>query len=309
MLTKQQLKGPWAGLPVAWKDDYSFDERTYRGDVARCCAARVPGIYTGGTTGEFYAQEFEDFAAITDATIQECRSGKTPVMIGCTSTHTRGAMRKARYAREKGADAIQIALPFWMEVPDNAVVRFFEEVSAAAPGMPITIYETLRAKKAISLELHRRLHEAVPAIIGVKSNADTVGDSPEGCKALSAFHRVFVGEPRWHALGPSGAMGACSSFIYQNPRIMLMVFDLLVKKQWDELKTWMDKYDRICAEGLQPMFAAGCVDSAIDRVLGLSAGFLKTSLRCRGPYPACTEKHLTDFRAWLKNNYPEFLEL
>ncbi|MBI2438808.1 MAG: hypothetical protein HYV36_08375, partial [Lentisphaerae bacterium] len=188
-------------------------------------------------------------------------------------------------------------------------VRFFKEVSDAAPGMPITIYETLRAKKAISLDLHRRIHAEIPAIIGVKSNADTLGDTPEGCKALSAFHQVFVGENRWHALGPYGAIGACSSFIYQNPRLLLRTFELRLKERWDELKTWMDTYDHIIHEGLKPMFAAGCVDSAIDRVLGLSAGFLKTSLRCRGPYPSCTEKHLTDFRAWLKTHHPEFLEL
>lgn len=309
MLTRQQFKGPWAGLPVAWKDDGTFDEGTYRGDVARCCAAGVPGVYTGGTTGEFYAQEFEEFAAITDATLRECRNGKTPAMIGCTSTHTRGAIRKARYALEKGADAIQVALPFWMEVPDNAVVRFFKDVSDAVPRMPITIYETLRTKKAISLELHARIHEAVPAIIGVKSNADTLGDTPEGCKALSAFHQVFVGECRWHALGPSGAIGSCSSLIYQNPRLLLRAFELRLKERWEELKVWMDKYDHLIREGLKPMFEAGCEDSAIDRVLGLSAGFLKTSLQCRGPYPSCTEKQLADFRVWLKNNLPEFLEL
>lgn len=47
MLTRETFIGPWAGLPVAWQDDYSFDESTYRSDVARCCAAGVPGVYTG----------------------------------------------------------------------------------------------------------------------------------------------------------------------------------------------------------------------------------------------------------------------
>lgn len=309
MLTKQQFIGPWAGLPIAWKDDLSFDERTYRADVARCGAAKVPGVYTGGTTGEFYALEFAEFQAVTDATIAECKDAGTPVMIGCTSLHTRGAIRRAQYAMEKGADAIQIALPFWMEVPDSEVVAFFSEVAAAVPGMPITIYETLRAKKAISLALHRKIHAAVPAIIGVKSNEDTLGHRPEGCRRLSRFHHVFVGENMWGKLGPCGAIGSCSSFIYQNPRLLLRVFGLRMEEKWDELNEWMARYDRICREALKPLFAAGCADSAIDRVLGLSAGFLRTSLKCRGPYPSCTKKHLADFRGWLKKHDPEFLEL
>ena len=309
MLKKEQLIGPWAGLPVAWNEDMSFDEKTYRADVARCCEAKVPGVYTGGTTGEFYAVDFDEFKAITDATIEECTRGETPVMIGCTSTFTLGVIRRARYAMEKGADAIQVALPYWMEVPDSEVVKFFKDVSLAAPGMPITVYETLRTKKAISLELHRNIHEAVPAIIGVKSNAGTLGNTAEGCKELSSFYRVFVGESLWGKLGPYGAIGGYSAFIYQNPRILKMVFALRIKEDWDGLKEWMDKYDAICKEGLKPMFEAGCEDSAIDRVLGLSAGFLTTSLKCRAPYPSCTERHLADFRVWLKEHYPEFLEL
>ena len=151
MLTRATFRGPWAGLPVAWKDDMTFDEKTYRGDVARCCEAGVPGVYTGGTTGEFYAQDFDEFKRITDAAVRECKRGKTPVMIGCTSTFTLGVVRRAQYARDRGADAIQVALPFWMEVPDPEVVPFFKAVSKAVPGMPISIYETRRAKKALTL--------------------------------------------------------------------------------------------------------------------------------------------------------------
>jgi len=309
MITKDQFVGPWAGLPIAWKDDYSFDEKTYRGDIARCCEAGVPGIYTGGTTGEFYALDFDEFKIVTDATISECKNGKTPVMIGCTATSTLGAIRRARYAMEKGADAIQVALPFWMEVPDKEVVKFFKDISKAVPGMPITIYETTRAKKAIPYHLHRQIHQEVPAVIGVKSNLETIGSTVEGCRKLSKFYNVFASENQWYTLGKAGVKGACSSFIYQNPRIMLMVFRLLQNKKWDELKIWMDKYNHILKVGLAPVFKAGCEDSAIDRMLGLSAGFLHTSLLCRPPYPPCTKKHLEDFRKFLKKYHPEFLEL
>ncbi len=245
MLTRKELVGPWAGLPVAWNDDFTFDEKTYRGDVASCCEAGVPGVYTGGTTGEFYALEFAEFKAITNATIQECGNGHRPVMIGCTSTFTLGAIRRAQYAAEKGADAIQIALPFWMEVPDMEVVRFFREISDAVPGMPITIYETLRSKKAVSVQLHREIHREVPAIIGVKSNEGTVGRTKEGCSELAGMYNVFVGESSWYELGPHGAVGSCSSLVYQNPGIVLKTFDLVMEKNWSELKKWTDKFTRL----------------------------------------------------------------
>ena len=308
-LTRQNMIGPWAGLPIAWNDDDTFNEKAYRQNVERCCAAGMPGVYTGGTTGEFYALDFDEFKQVTKATIRECKQAGTPVMIGCTSTFTLGVIRRARYAREQGADAIQVALPFWMEVPDREVVPFYKAISDAVPGLPISIYETLRAKKAISVAQHRAIHKEVPAVIMVKSNENTIGRTPGGCVELSKLYNVFVGEEAIARLGPHGAVGCCSSLVYQNPRIILHMFDLLARKQWTELKGWTDKIHKLIFKGLKPCFDAGCADSAIDHLLGLSAGFLKTSLRSRGPYPSCTPRMLKQFRQWLKQNLPEFLEL
>jgi 4-hydroxy-tetrahydrodipicolinate synthase len=146
MLTRETLTGPWAGLPVAWTDDDHFDEDTYRSDIARCSKAGVPGVYTGGTTGEFYAMEMDEFRAVARATAEEGHAHNKPVIIGCSSTYTLGAARRAAFAAEIGADAIQVTLPFWMEVADAQVVPFFREVSRAAGGLPLSIYETLRCK-------------------------------------------------------------------------------------------------------------------------------------------------------------------
>ncbi|MHB9110823.1 MAG: dihydrodipicolinate synthase family protein [Armatimonadota bacterium] len=308
MLTRETFRGPWAGLPVAWDDDDTFDEKTYRADVARCCAAGVPGVYTGGTTGEFYAQEFEEFCAITDATIAECKQAGVPVMIGCTSTFTRGAIRRARYAQERGADAVQIALPFWMALTDDEIVQFYEEVAAAIPGMPISVYETTRAKRAIPLEVHRKLHDAIPAILMVKSNVDTLGRTEEGCPAISKLYNVFVGEDEIHRLGPYGAIGCCSSLVYMNPRFTLKMFDLLYAKEWDALKLMTDQVHRFFYEGLALLETPG-LDSACDHLLGRCLGFLKMRLRCRGPYTSCTEADEARIRAWLEANTPELADM
>lgn len=309
MLTRDTFRGSWAGLPVAWKNDDTFDEKTYRADAERCCAAGVPGVYTGGTTGEFYAQEFEEFAAVTDAVIAECKLAGTPVMIGCSSTFTRGAIRRARYARDQGADAIQIALPFWLALTDDAILRFVSEVAAAVPGLPISIYETLRAKRAIPLDVHRRIHAEVPAVLMVKSNPETAGCTPEGCAVLSQWYNVFVNEQLWCKLGPAGAIGCCSSLVYLNPRRVLHMFDLLRAKQWEQLKPMTEQLDRLVREGLKECLERGLEDSALDRLLGRSAGFLKTSLRCRGPYACGTDRDLARLQAWMHEQMPEWLEL
>ncbi len=102
MLTRQTLTGPWAGLPVAWTEDDRFDEETYRGDIARCCRAGMPGIYTGGTTGEFYAMELDEFKAVARATVAECHAHGKPAMIGVSSTYTLGEEYLRRVQRGSG---------------------------------------------------------------------------------------------------------------------------------------------------------------------------------------------------------------
>lgn len=310
MLTRENFIGIWAGVPVAWNDDETFDEKTYRQDVERCCMAKVPGIYTGGTTGEFYAQEFEEFCRITDATIAECKNAGTFVMIGCTSTYTQGVIRKALYAVEKGADAIQVALPFWISVPDDCVISFFYDISKAIGKIPISVYcAGDRMKKSLSVNLLNEINRNVSTVFHIKGINVPEKEKEDACKQLSKNFNVFVGEHLLSRLGRYGAVGSCSSLVYLNPAILLYMQKLLFEKNWSELDKWCDKIGSIIYKGLELVIQKGCEDSAIDRMIGRTAGFLKTSLRCRRPYPFCTQKDLENFRNWLENNFPEFLNL
>ena len=308
MLNRENFTGPWAGLPVAWTDDDVFDEETYRTDVARTCEAGVPGVYCGGTTGEFYAMEFDEFQRASVAMVEECRAHNVPSMVGCTATYTLGAMRRAEWAAQIGASAIQVALPFWMQVGEEQVVPFFREVARASGGMPFSIYETMRAKKALTLAQHRAIVEAVPTYVMVKANVGTIGAEPDGCQSLSEFVNVFVGETRWPELGPRGAVGCCSAMVYWNPRLVLELWELLQQQRWDELEQRTPKLKAL-HEFLAGHFAAkGFTDTAYDRMGGRAGGFLKTSLRSRGPYPSATLDDVERLRQWYAENFPEMLQ-
>jgi len=211
MMTRNEMIGPWAGMPVAWDENLRFDEQAYRADVARICKAGVPGVYTAGTTGEFYAMELDEWKAVAKATVEECRAHGTPVMLGVTSTYTLGAQRRAEFAAELEADAIQLALPFWMEVDDRQVAPFFRDVASASPGLAMTVYETLRAKKSLSVDQHREIYDETGCYLAVKANAGTIGRDPDGCRALSEFINVWVGENEILRLAPHGANGCAAA--------------------------------------------------------------------------------------------------
>jgi len=308
-LNRDGLIGPWAGPPVPWTEEDLFDEETMRADVARICQAGIPGLFCGGTTGEFYAMETDEFRRVSAALVEECRSWDTPAMVGCTSTYTLGAAQRAAWAGEIGASAILVALPYWIEVGEEYVVPFFFDVARASGNLPLCIYETRRAKKALTLAQHHAIKEAVPSYIMVAANHDTIGTQPQGCEALTPFVNVFVPEPRWSVLGPAGAIGSCSSFVYWNPRIMLGLWEKVRARDWAAVSEMAPKiqalYDYVSAN----LVANGFTDTAIDRIGGRASGFLGTSLRCRGPYPAATNDEVEHLRRWYGENFPDMLEL
>lgn len=306
-LTNENFRGSWAGLPVAWTHNNLFDEQTYRGDVARCCRLGVPGIYTGGTTGEFYAMEFDEFQRVARATVEEAHAAGKPAMIGVSSTYTLGAARRAAYAAEIGADAVQVALPFWMEVPDASVLGFFREVSVAAGHLPLSIYETLRTKKALNLEQHRVIKEELPNYLMVKSNSDTIGTTEEGCAALTKLGiNVFGNESSlWLKLGPHGIAGCCSSFVYYVPDIVLGLNRYLDGRNWERLAEGAKKLELLLDFVIGAFSSRGYYDSAIDRLGGVTGGVLRTSLYCRGPYAHANEADVQSLREWYQQNLPE----
>jgi len=307
-LDRTTIRGPWAGLPVAWSDDDRFDERRYRRAVSHCCAAGVPGVYTGGTTGEFYAMEFDEFKEVATATVEECHNHGVPAMIGCTSTYTRGAARRAEFAATIGADAIQVALPFWMEVPASEVVAFFSEVSAASDFLPLSIYETSRAKRVLTFDEHRAIADAVPTYMMVKANYGTLGATAEGCAALSAIVNVFVGEDRWLELAPFGAAGCCSSLVYWNPRIILNQWSRIQRRQWQAAES-LDVKMRNVHEFLHERFGErGFTDTTYDRLGAIACGFPGITLRNRGPYPSADAQDVEVLRRWLQEHFSEMLE-
>ena len=306
-LTRDNFIGPWAGLPVAWTDNDRFDEATYRASVAACCTAGVPGVYTGGSTGEFYALEFEEFQQIARVTVETCHQHGTPCMVGCTATSTRGAALRAEYAAAIGADAIQVALPFWLPIPADQIVPFCRDVAAAAPGLAWSLYETQRAKVTLTVEQHRAVKDAVPQYLMVKANDGTVGRDEAGCQALSEFVNVFVGESVLAGLARQGACGSCSSVIYWSPRFMLKLWGHVRAREWELADAMSARLDRLYQFLFKTWGQRGFVDTGYDRLGAVAGGFLPTSLRCRAPYPHATEEDVRIWQAWCGENLSEMV--
>ena len=122
-LTAEDVFGIWAGVTMAWNEDYSFDEKTYAQNAESMIKAGVHGIYTTGSTSEFYAVDYGEFCAMVDIQADLCGAANAPLQIGCCSDSTAKTIKLLEYvAGKKQVGAAQVNKPYWMEVNDRELL-------------------------------------------------------------------------------------------------------------------------------------------------------------------------------------------
>lgn len=305
MLTSDDIRGMWAGLIVPWTEQDTFDEARFRENLRRTCRAGVHGVYSHGTTGEFHAQSFQEWQAVASAMVEVCQEEGTPCQVGVTDLYTKGVIHRAQMAAEMGADALQLAMPFWMPMTQEEAVQFFVDVANAVPETPLVLYGTARAKTLTTIELMRAVLDAGVPLIGCKY-AGSIEELPAFVKQVPEVS-FLVGEPNLATGMSVGARGSCAAYVYVCPKYMLHYYTLCAEKRWDEAQAIEQHVKDWHAEACAHLFEKTLQDSALDRVFAHAAGFIDIEARCRPPYRYATEEDLRIYIEACEKGFPEFL--
>jgi len=309
-LTSTTLKGVWAAVTLPWHEDLSLDEVAFRENLRRLIAARVHGIYTTGSTGEFYALDWDEFRHMVDLFAATTSSSGIPVQVGCAADDTRDICRQIEYAFHAGADGVQVVLPYWMELTDLEVIQFFRDVAAASAGLPIIHYNITRAKNYLGGEDYRRILEVAPNLIGVKF-AFAGGHFGQLQNALQMCPEIafFVAENLLVTGMQMGIRGSYSSVVCMNPPYMLKMFGLAEARQWDEavaMQMYLVRFFRELGSVLDEMGAGG-MDPVCDKGMSVASGMFIGHQRTRPPYIGWSDEQVRHFHAWLERAYPDLL--
>ena len=290
-LSRHTLRGVWPALITPWSDDGELDERRFIGEIRAYAGTGVHGVYTGGSTGEFYAQDDRTFERITELACREGHAIGVPVEIGCTALSTRTVRGRVRVALACGADGIQIAIPFWLELKDDEVTAFIRDVAEEAGDVPLIIYHTPRAKRMLSPALIAEVAASVPTLIGMKYPSVDVPTLRTIVRSVPDLS-VFVGE---HSLLPmikEGAKGCYSSVAGLNAWLMVELYRRGAAGQYDEAQALHEAVHRLVTEVLWRMVHdEGLWDSAVDRVMRVAGG-VDVGLSCQGPYRSAGPEHV-----------------
>jgi dihydrodipicolinate synthase/N-acetylneuraminate lyase len=304
-LSRKTLHGVWCALILPWNDRDELDARRFAQEVRSYGGTGVHGVYTGGTTGEFYAQDDDTFERVARIACEQAHEAGLPVQIGASALSTRTARRRIRVALKAGADAIQMALPFWLELKDDEAMRFVREIAAEAGKTPIVLYLTGRSKRKLGPEMLGEIAREVPTFIGTKDTGLDVAGLKAVLKAAPDI-AVFGGEDFYAKLPAGGRGGYCSITGFNAPKVAEL-YRLCAAGRLAEAKPLADALHRYLHEALIPMVQKeGLWDSAVDRVQRVAGGGV-VGIRCQSPYRSATEQHVENLIAWVRAHTPELL--
>jgi len=99
---------------------------------------KVHWIVPGGTTGEYYAQTFEERRQVMDFVAERVK-GKARLAVGANSAQPEETLQLAKHAETKGYEALMLAAPYY-SLPSTAdLAQHFRRV-ASKTTLPIILY-------------------------------------------------------------------------------------------------------------------------------------------------------------------------
>ncbi|MDE5910559.1 MAG: dihydrodipicolinate synthase family protein [Lachnospiraceae bacterium] len=184
----------------------------------------VQGLYVGGSSGECIYQSKEDRKKTLEA-VMEVAKGKLVIIAHVACNNTEDSQELAAHAENLGVDAIASIPPIYFHLPDHAIAKYWNDISAAAPNTDFIIYNIPQlAGVSLSVNLLREMKKN-PKVIGVKNSSMPVQDiqlfRDEGVIVFNGPDEQLISGL---AMGASGGIGGTYGAM---PELYLKIFDLV----------------------------------------------------------------------------------
>ncbi|MBU8564913.1 2,4-dihydroxyhept-2-ene-1,7-dioic acid aldolase [Virgibacillus pantothenticus] len=169
---KQRLRGSVTPLITPFKANYEIDYEKQVELIEYQLDNGTHAISVTGTSGEPSSLTLEERVYVME-NAKQAINGRVPFAPGTGSTNHDETMYLTKKAREIGADAAMVIVPYYNKPNQQALYKHFKTI-ADTVDIPIIVYN-IPGRTAVNMEVETlaRLREDCPNIIGVKeSNKD-----------------------------------------------------------------------------------------------------------------------------------------
>ena len=133
------FEGSAVALVLPMFDNGDIDFEGFKKQVQRMIDGGVQALLVNGTTGETATITIEDEFKLLDLTLELAKGTGVKVICGAGSNDTQTALKKARYAKEKGADAILVVTPYYNKTSQRGLIQHYTTI-ADAVDIPMILY-------------------------------------------------------------------------------------------------------------------------------------------------------------------------
>ena len=279
-----RLTGNWATLLLPIQGDEAIDFGALAAEIDVLAAAKVDGVYSNGTAGEFHNQTEDEYRRIQDILAGRCVQSGLPFVIGACHSDPQVSRQRVRDAAALKPAAIQVILPDWWPLTNAEAADFLAMMEDVAGGVPLILYNPPHAKRVLAPADIAAVTAGAPTVTGVKLGD---GDAAWYAQARAHLGHLSLFVPGHHlatGMKEGVAAGAFSNVACLSPAGAQRWTDLLRR----DPNAGMDLEKRLCAfmdEHIVPFRRDhGHANAALDKLLAAIGGWGPVGTRLRRPY-------------------------
>jgi 4-hydroxy-tetrahydrodipicolinate synthase len=199
--------------------DGAVDEAAFRKLVAWQIKEGSHGLVPVGTTGESPTLTPEEHKRVVEICVQEAK-GSVPVIAGTGSNSTQEAIDYTLHAKEAGANAALVVVPYYNKPTQEGLYQHFKAI-ADAVDIPIFVYNVPgRSVANISVETLARLSKDCRNIVGTKdASADLTRPSRQRLMSGEGFIQLSGEDGTALGFNAHGGVGCISVTANVAPRL------------------------------------------------------------------------------------------
>jgi 4-hydroxy-tetrahydrodipicolinate synthase len=213
------IKGSIVAIVTPMHEDGSLDYPGLRKLIDWHVAEGTDGIVIVGTTGESATVSVQEHCELIKLAVEHAK-GRIPIIAGTGGNSTDETIVLTRFAKDAGADAALLVVPYYNRPTQEGMYRHFKAI-AEAVDLPIILYNVPgRTVADMSNETVLRL-AAIPNIVGLKDATGNIGRGAELLRLAPKSFAVYSGDdPTAMSLMFMGGAGNISVTANVAPRAM-----------------------------------------------------------------------------------------
>jgi len=181
------MRGAMTALITPFKNG-KIDEETYAKLIKRQIENDIDYVVPVGTTGESATLSHDEHKKCIEIAVEVCKGSDTKVLAGAGSNSTHEAIDLAKFAEEKGADAILSVAPYYNKPTQKGLYEHFKAI-AEAIDIPVVIYNVPgRTCSNIEVETAIKLFNDIENIVAIKEATGKI----ENVVALSSKSNISI---------------------------------------------------------------------------------------------------------------------